>query len=98
MEDIEKYLLDDEDFQKSEDELTLEIEPQVNTVSDNISPLTSAQTIQSPNSNNSYFNNDSAIVHTSSDITTINHRNNTHQLYQPTHRHFNNNYGIYIII
>lgn len=94
MEEIEKYLLEDEESQKSEDDSTPEIEPQINS-SSVISPLTIDQAVQSPNNSNSYYNNIAAINHTSSDVTTINHRNNTHQIYQPIHhRYFNNNYGI----
>lgn len=94
MEEIEKYLLEDEGSQKSEDESTLEIESQIN--GSDISPLTIAQNVQLPNNENAYYdNNNAAIVHAPSDVTTINYRNNTNQVYQPIHhRHFNNNYGI----
>lgn len=106
MTDIEKHLLEDKDDyteiadeepqQLFEEQSTLETNLFVNTVSNSISPLTIDQTIQSSNSNNRNYNfNTSESVHTTSNVTTINHRNNTNQANQPIHhRHFNNNYGI----
>jgi len=46
-----------------------------------------------PDSNIGYYNH-YELTHTAPDVTTINYRNNTNQIYQPIHhRHFNNNYG-----
>lgn len=104
MNDIEKYLLEDDEDplldEKSKQLFESKSTLEMNSVSDNTSPLTLVQTIQSPNSNNSYYNyNNSELVHTPSNLTTINHRSNTaHQTNQPVHhRIFNNNYGIYYI-
>lgn len=106
MTDIEKHLLeekddyaeiaDEEPQQLFEERSTLETEPIANNVSNSISPLTIDQTVQSSNSNNHYYNfNNSESVHTTPNVTTINHRSNTNQATSPIHqRHFNNNYGI----
>lgn len=101
MENLEKYLLEDQDDyeetadEKFENQSTFEIKEQIITVPNNTSPLILDQTIQSPNSIGGFYNhNNSELVH-SSDLATINHRSNTHQTYQPIHqRHFNNNYGM----
>lgn len=111
MKDIEKYLLEDEDNSENtlldekseqlfENQSTLEIKTQMDNAFDNVSSLPLAQTIQSPNSNNSYYNyNNSEITNTTSNLTTINHRSNTHQTNQPVHhRLFNNNYGMNLLI
>lgn len=92
MDDVEKYLLEDEDTVLDEKSQLFENTStlKMNSVSDN-------EAIQLPNSNNSSYNyNNSELVHTTSNLTTINYRNNTtHQTNQPVHqRLFNNNYGI----
>lgn len=100
MEDLEKYLLEDKDDyeeiadEQFDDQSTFGTKQHINTVTNNTSPFTLDQTIQLPNSKSGFYNyNNSELVH-SSDVTTINHRGNTHQTYQPIHhRHFNN-YGM----
>lgn len=98
--DIEKYLLEDEVEDESDEEVEqLENQStfqnnqsQINTISDSKSPITLVKTIDLPDSNISYYNN-YELAHTSQDVPTINYRN-TNQIYQPIHhRHFNNNYG-----
>lgn len=97
VEDLEKYLLEENEYEEIIDEQfdqSFDIEQQINTVPNN-TPFTLDQTIQSPNSKSDFYNfNNSELVH-SSDLATINHRSNTHQTYQPIHhRHFNSNYGM----
>lgn len=107
MKDIEKFLLDDEDlYEENADQesqqlfenLSTKPKTQFNNISNNVSPSTLVQTIQSPNCNTSYYNlNNSDLIHTTQDLTTVNHRN-TYQASQPIYnRHFNNNYGIRFI-
>jgi hypothetical protein len=101
VENLEKYLLEDEEcFEETADEQfeeqsTFEIKEQFITVPNNISPMTINQTIQSPNNTSGFYSYNNSELVPLSDIATINHRNNTHQTYQPIHhRHFNNNYGM----
>ena len=103
MNDIEKYLIEDElhELGEESDEETQQFEnlsafknnqSQINIISDNKSPITLAEKMHLPDSNISYYNH-YELTHTAPDATTINYRN-TNQIYQPIHhRHFNNNYG-----
>jgi len=96
--DIEKYFLEDE-LQEESDEETQQFEDQskfknnnseINIISENKSPVTLAEKMHMPDIDIGYYNN----THTTQDVTTINFRNSTNQIYQPIHhRHFNNNYG-----
>ncbi|CAH1731618.1 unnamed protein product [Aphis gossypii] len=96
--DIEKYLLEDEVHEPGEesDEEIQQLEnnkSQINIISDNKSPTTLAEKMHLADSNIDYYNH-YELAHTTPDVTTINYRNNTNQIYQPIHhRHFNNNYG-----
>ncbi|XP_026816361.1 zinc finger protein-like 1 [Rhopalosiphum maidis] len=96
--DIEKYLLEDE-LHEPEEESDEEVQQfenytsQTNIISDNKSPITPAEKMHLADSNIDYYNH-YELAHTVPDVTTINYRNNTNQIYQPIHhRHFNNNYG-----
>jgi len=95
---IEKYLLENE-LHEPEEESDEEIQQfedytsQTNIISDNKSPITLAEKMHLADSNIDYYNH-YELAHTVPDVTTINYRNNTNQIYQPIHhRHFNNNYG-----
>ncbi|XP_025198372.1 zinc finger protein-like 1 homolog [Melanaphis sacchari] len=95
--DIEKYLLEDENHELEEsDEEIQQFEnnkSQMNIISDNKSPISPVEKMHLANSNIDYYNH-YELAHTTPDVTTINYRNNTNQIYQPIHhRHFNNNYG-----
>jgi len=102
--EIEKYLIEDEHHEPGEesDEEIQQFEnlstfknntSQINIIADNTSPVTLAEKMRLPDSNIGYYNN-YELTHITPDVTTINYRNNTNQMYQPIHhRHFNNNYG-----
>jgi len=102
--DIEKYLIEDElhelgeesdeEIQQFENQSTLKNNTsQININTDNKSPITLAEKMSLPDSSIGYYNH-YELTHTAPDVTTINYRNNTNQIYQPIHhRHFNNNYG-----
>ncbi|XP_022172907.1 zinc finger protein-like 1 isoform X1 [Myzus persicae] len=102
--DIEKYLIEDElhELEEESDEEIQQFEnlstlkdntSQINISGNNISPITLAEKMHLPDSNIGYYNN-YELAQTIPDVTTINYRNNTNQMYQPIHhRHFNNNYG-----
>lgn len=104
MNDIEKYLIEDElrELGEESDEEIQQFESlstfkdnisQINIIADNSSPITLAAKMHLPDSNNDYYNR-FELTHTAPDVTSINYRNNTNQIYQPIHhRHFNNNYG-----
>lgn len=102
VEDIEKYLLEDEttdiveESQLFDDHSILETKPSIHNTIGHISQQTLDQPTQLANNDNNYYiYNSPQLVHSVSNPSTVNHRNSTHQTFQPIHhRNFNNNYGI----
>lgn len=89
IEDIEKHLIEDDsediETQLFNDQSILETKPFTNATLVHNSLQTPDRKMQLENGYNS-----PEVVHTVSNATTVNHRNNSHQTFQ---RNFNNNYG-----
>lgn len=102
MEDIEKYLLEDEtadtieEPQLFDNRSILETKLAIHNAIGHNSQQTPNQPTQLANNDNNYYIYDSPqLVHSITNPSTVNHRNSTHQTFQPIHhRNFNNNYGI----